>query len=79
MARSIALSNGFAGTYSLPPAPAPARTTFGRIFDWLSNSQQRAVDREIETYLADRGVDHFTDSIERAIEYRFLARQPVDF
>ena len=79
MARSIALSNDFADTYSPPAVPAPVRATWRRLIDWLSRSQQRSVEHEIESYLAQRGFDHFTDSIERDIEYRFLARQPVEF
>jgi hypothetical protein len=79
MARSIALTDGFADTYALPTAAAPARTMFGRLMDWLSKSQQHDVDREIESYVAERGFDHFTDSIERDIEYRFLARQHERF
>ena len=80
MARSIALTNGFADTYALPTPAAPARTTFGRrIMNWLNKSQQHGVEREINHYVAERGFDHFTDSIERDIECRFLARQPGRF
>lgn len=80
MARSIALANGFVDTYALPTAAAPRRTAFGRrIMSWLTKSQQRGVEREIHTYVAERGFDHFTDSIERDIECRFLARQADRF
>jgi hypothetical protein len=79
MARSLALPSGFPTRYSRAASPFSARRAFRRLADWLSKSQQRGVDREIETYIADRGFDHFTDSIERDIEYRFLARQRADF
>jgi hypothetical protein len=79
MARSMALTNGFAETYTLPTPAARGGTLFGRIMDWLSKSQQHGVEREIHSYIADRGFDHFTDSIERDIECRFLARQPERF
>ena len=86
MTRSIALSPGFADSsygaaHSYAPATAPAssQTIFGRILDRLLKARQRDLDREIEHYLAERGYDHFTDSIERDIEYRFLGRQPQRF
>jgi len=79
MARPLALTNGFAETYTLPTPAAPGRTMFGRIMDWLSKSQQQGVEREIHGYVAERGLDRFTDSIERDIECRFLARQPARF
>jgi hypothetical protein len=79
MARSIALPHGFAGTHTPTPITAPRRTIFSRITDWLSRSQQQDVEREIDSYVAERGFDHFTDSIERDIECRFLARHPDRF
>lgn len=79
MARSIALTNDFADTYTLPTPTARGRTTFGRIMNWLSKSQQDGVEREIHGYVVERGFDHFTDAIERDIECRFLARQPTRF
>jgi hypothetical protein len=79
MTKSLALPSGFPGAYARAASPFSARQAFHRLADWLSKSQQRGVDREIETYIADRGFDHFTDSIERDIEYRFLARQRADF
>ncbi|HEY1541139.1 MAG TPA: hypothetical protein VGG01_01915 [Xanthobacteraceae bacterium] len=76
MTRSIALTNGFADTYALPTPKAPRQAAFGgRIMNWLTKSQQHGVEREIHNYVAERGFDHFTDSIERDIECRFLARQ----
>ncbi len=86
MTRSIALSPGFADSshgaahsYSPATAAARAQTIFGRILDRLLKARQRDLDREIEHYLAERGYDHFTDSIERDIEHRFLGRQPQRF
>ena len=79
MARSIALTNNFADTYALPTPAARGRTIFGRLMNWLGKSQQQGVEREIHDYVAERGFDHFTDAIERDIEYRFLARQPERF
>jgi hypothetical protein len=52
---------------------------FGRTLGRLFKARRPDVDREIEHYLADRGYDHFTDSIERDIEHRFLARQHERF
>jgi hypothetical protein len=92
MARSIALSSGFADASSgladtyvrpgsfrngsgRPASRARVRSMVARLADWLRKSHQRSVERDIESYLADRGFDHFTDSIERDIEYRFLSRQ----
>jgi len=79
MARSIALTNDFADTYALPTPAARGRTFFNRLMNWLSKSQQQDVEREIHGYIAERGFDHFTDSIERDIECRFLARHPGHF
>ena len=79
MARSIALTDGFADTYTLPTPAARGRSIFGRIMSWLNKSQQGGVEREIHGYIAERGFDHFTDAIERDIECRFLARHPGHF
>jgi hypothetical protein len=96
MARSIALSPGFADTSARvadsfapakAPAPvpsgraksAPAKSIIGRILARLLKARQNDLDRAIEHYLADRGYDHFTDSIERDIEQRFLGRAPERF
>ena len=76
---ALAFTNDVADTYA-PPTRAPrGRTLFGRLMDWLSKSQQHGIEREIHSYVVDRGFDHFTDSIERDIECRFLARQPERF
>jgi hypothetical protein len=79
MAKSLALPSGFPTPYARRAAPFSARRVLRRIGDWFSNLQQREVERDIESYLAERGFDHFTDSIERDIEHRFLARQRTDF
>ena len=79
MAKSLAIPSGFPTRYPRRAAPFSVRDVLRSIGDWFSNSQQREVEREIQTYLADRGFDHFTDSIERDIECRFLARQPERF
>jgi hypothetical protein len=79
MAKSLAIPSGFPAPYARRAAPFSARRVLRRIGEWFSKSQQREVDRDIESYLVDRGFDHFTDSIERDIEYRFLARQRADF
>jgi hypothetical protein len=79
MAKSLAIPSGFPTPYARRAAPFSAQRVLRRIGDWFSNSQQRDVERDIESYLANRGFDHFTDSIERDIEYRFLARQRTDF
>lgn len=79
MAKSLALPSGFPTRYARPASSFSARRAFRRLADWLSKTQQRSADREIETYLADRGFDHFTDSIERDIEHLFLARQRSEF
>ena len=60
MARSIALTNGFADAYALPTPAAPRRTAFGRrIMDWLTKSQQHGVEREIECRFLARQPDRF--------------------
>lgn len=79
MAKSLAIPSGFPTSYSRRTAPFSARRVLRRIGDWFSNAQQRDVERDIESYLAERGLDHLTDSIERDIEFRFLARQRTDF
>jgi hypothetical protein len=79
MAKSLAIPSGFPTPYARRAAPFSARRVLRRIGAWFSNSQQRDVERDIESYLANRGFDHFTDSIERDIEHRFLARQRIDF
>lgn len=79
MAKSLAIPSGFPARYTRRAPPFSVRHVLHRIGDWFSNSQQREVDRDIENYLAERGLDRFTDSIERDIEYRFLARQRRDF
>ncbi len=79
MAKSLAIPSGFATTRARSVAPFSLRRALRRIGDWFRNSQQREVDRDIESYLAERGFDRFTNSIERDIEYRFLARQRTDF
>ena len=79
MAKSLAIPSGFSTPYARRTAPFSVRRVLRLIGDWFSSSQQREVDREIESYLAERGLDRFTDSIERDIENRFLARQRVDF
>ena len=76
---ALTLTNDLADTYASSTRAARGRTLFGRVMDWLSKSQQHGVEREIHGYVADRGFDHFTDSIERDIECRFLARQPERF
>ena len=75
MARSISLSPGFTDTYAPPRRVLPARTMLSRVMNWLMRSQQRHVDDQITRYLEDSGVDRLSDSVERDIEYRFLARQ----
>jgi hypothetical protein len=79
MAKSLAIPSGFPTRHTRRAAPFSVRDLLRLIGDWFSNSQQREVERDIETYLAERGLDRFTDSIERDIEYRFLARQRGDF
>lgn len=79
MAKSLAIPSGFPAPYARRTAPFSVRRVLRLIGDWFSSSQQREVDREIESYLAERGLDRFTDSIERDIENRFLARQRADF
>jgi hypothetical protein len=79
MAKSLAIPSGFPTSYARRTAPFSVRRVLRRIGDWFSNSQQREVERDIEHYLAERGLDRFTDSIERDIEHRFLARQRADF
>ena len=57
-----------------PPIPlyrAPVRTTghrslLRRVFDWMMDSRQQRVNREIEIFLARRGY-RLTDSIEREL------------
>ena len=79
MARSLALPSGLPARETRATSPLSARRAIRRLADWLSRSLQHDVEREIATYLEDRGVDHFTDSIERDIESRFLARQAERF
>jgi hypothetical protein len=79
MSKSLALPSGFPTGYSRAASPFSARRALGRLIGWLRKSRQRGVDREIAHFLAERGFDHFTDSIERDIENRFLARQPEHF
>ena len=79
MSKSLAIPSGFPTSYARRTAPFSARRVLRRIGDWLSNSQQREVERDIESYLAERGFDHLTDSVERDIEYRFLARRSAEF
>jgi hypothetical protein len=73
MARSIPFSVGFADTLPSPTSAAATRSAFARLVGWLTWSGRDTTDREIAHYLVDLGVDHLTDSIEREIEYRFIA------
>ena len=83
MARSIPFSPGIADSYAAPSPPsqisAHHRPLPGRIMDWLMKSQQRRADRQIAQYLKNYGAQRISDSLERDIECRFLARQHERF
>jgi hypothetical protein len=54
---------------------APRPGVFTRFIQALQVSRQRQAEREIALYLKRTG-NKFTDSAEREIERRFLAREP---
>ena len=79
MARSIPLPAGFPYTYAPTRSSASRRPKLTRLIDWLMRARQRETDRAIAHYVQSHGIDHLTDSVEREIEQRFLARMNIPF
>ena len=91
MARSAPVFLGPAESYQTPTSNFPMRSSTrasgrpaarisGRswsnlVLSWLMRSQQHRRDQHIERYLRESGIERFTDTVERDIEYRFLAGQ----
>lgn len=54
-------------------AVRPKRGLWHRVLQAMMESRQRQADREIARYI-ERSGGKFTDSLERAIEHRFLSQ-----
>jgi hypothetical protein len=75
MARSIPFLLGSSESYLADIRVLPKRGVLSRVLAWLTEAQQRRADRQIARFLRDAGIERISDSLEREIEHRFLARK----